>query len=160
MILDEFEGSSSGLDDTPQLSGFRRVPAALACLFATTQVGPLSPFDLFAREYIAPNTISTDEESDLASLTIGGRREKMGDTAEANEADAANHTRLELLARQYVNKHLSHEEQARLSIVTERVRRLIPRITAKDFEVLERIAERLQEIGSDDADRRKRLGSS
>jgi hypothetical protein len=57
-----------------------------------------------------------------------------------------------------MNCKLSPEEDARLSIVTERVRRLIPRVTVEDFESLERIAERLQRIGSDDTDRRNRLG--
>jgi hypothetical protein len=100
-----------------------------------------------------------DEESSLASLSVGSDFDNISSeqAPKISQADAANRARLELLARQYVNK-LSLEEDARLSIVTERVRRLIPRVTVEDFETLERIAERLQRIGSDDADRRNRLG--
>ena len=41
-----------------------------------------------------------------------------------SEAEAANRARLELLARQYIARQLSTEEEARLAIVSERVRRL------------------------------------
>ena len=147
-------------EDTPRGSfGFRPLPTPLVCLLATTPVGGLSAYDLFTRDLVAPKTISMEEESSLASLSLGSDFDNIsGEQApEISQADAANRARLELLARQYVNK-LSLEEDARLSIVTERVRRLIPRVTVEDFETLERIAERLQRIGSDDADRRNRLG--
>jgi hypothetical protein len=147
-------------EDTPRGSfGFRPLPTPLVCLLATTPVGGLSAYDLFTRDLVAPKTISMDEESSLASLSVGSDFDNIsGEQApEISQADAANRARLELLARQYVNK-LSLEEDARLSIVTERVRRLIPRVTVEDFETLERIAERLQRIGSDDTDRRNRLG--
>jgi len=147
-------------EDTPRGSfGFRPLPTPLVCLLATTPVGGLSAYDLFKRDLVAPNTISMEEESNFVSLSIGSDIDNIsGEQApEISQADVANRARLELLARQYVNK-LSPEEDARLSIVTERVRRLIPRVTVEDFEALERIAERLQRIGSDDADRRNRLG--
>ena len=159
ILLDEPQISET--EDTPNgSSGVRRLPTALACLLATTPVGALSPYDLFAREYIVPNTISTEEESHLVSLGVGRNIDEMArqEVFQPSEADTANRIRLDLLAREYVNKHLSPEEEARLSIVTQRVRRLIPRVTIEDFEALERIAERLQRIGSDDADRRRRLG--
>jgi hypothetical protein len=149
-------------EDTPKGSvGFRPLPAPLVCLLATTPVAGLSAYDLFAHDYVlARHTVSMDEESDLASLSLGSEIEEGSteQTFQSSEADAANRTRLELLARQYVSKHLSPEEDARLSIVTEKVRRLIPRVTVEDFEALGRIAERLNRIGSDDSDRRKRLG--
>jgi hypothetical protein len=147
-------------EDTPRGSfGFRPLPTPLVCLLATTPVGGLSAYDLFTRDLVAPKTISMDEESSLASLSVGSDFDNIsGEQApEISQADAANRARLELLARQYVNK-LSLEEDARLSIVTERVRRLIPRVTVEDFEALERIAEGLRRIESDDADRRNRLG--
>ena len=147
-------------EDTPRGSfGFRPLPTPLVCLLATTPVGGLSAYDQFTRDLVAPNTISMEEESNLAALGIGSDIDNIsGEQAtEISQADAANRARLDLLARQYVSK-LSPEEDARLSIVTERVRRLIPRVTVEDFEALERIAERLQRIGSDDVDRRNRLG--
>jgi hypothetical protein len=72
--------------------------------------------------------------------------------------DVHNRTRLELLARQYVSGELSPEEEARLAIVSERVRRLIPRVTTEDFEMLERILEDANQIEAEDIERRRRLG--
>jgi hypothetical protein len=74
------------------------------------------------------------------------------------EAEMANRTRLELLARFYVSKKLSAEENARLAIVKEKVRRLIPRVTAEDFEALGEIAEAAEAIRTRNEDRRRRLG--
>jgi hypothetical protein len=74
------------------------------------------------------------------------------------EAEMANRTRLELLARLYVSKKLSAEENARLAIVKEKVRRLIPRVTAEDFEALGEIAEAAEAIRTRNEDRRRRLG--
>jgi hypothetical protein len=149
-------------EDTPKGSlSFRPLPAPLVCLLATTPVAGFSAYDLFARDFVsARDTISMDEENDLAALSIGSEIEEgyKEQTLRSSEAEAANRTRLELLARQYVSKHLSPEEDARLSIVTEKVRRLIPRVTVEDFEALGRIAEQLNRIGSEDTDRRRRLG--
>src|SRR2546428_4337043 len=47
--------------------------------------------------------------------------------SQLSEADAANRARLVLLARQYVAGEFSMEDEARFAIVSERVRRLIPR---------------------------------
>jgi hypothetical protein len=63
-----------------------------------------------------------------------------------SEAEIANRTRLALLARQYEATRLSIEEEARLAIVTERVRRLIPRITVDDFEALQTMIEEAERI--------------
>lgn len=73
-------------------------------------------------------------------------------------AEAENRNRLELLARQYVSKKLSREEEARLAIASERVRRLIPRVIPEDFEALQGILEDGERIESADIERRRRLG--
>jgi hypothetical protein len=75
-----------------------------------------------------------------------------------SEAEIANRTRLALLGRQYEEARLSIEEEARLAIVTERVRRLIPRVTVDDFEALQTILEEAERIESADVERRRRLG--
>jgi hypothetical protein len=80
------------------------------------------------------------------------------EVSQVSEGEVANRTRLALLARQYEAGRLSIEEEARLAIVAERVRRLIPRVTAEDFEVLEGILEEAQRIESADIERRRRLG--
>jgi hypothetical protein len=148
-------------EDTPKDSFGSRLPTPLAFLLATTPVGGLSAYEVFERDFLtAPNTISMEEESDLASLSFSSDIDEFATerTSAVNEADAANRTRLEILAREYVNKQLSAEERARLEIVTQKVRRLIPRVTIEDFEALQHIAERLQAIETDDASRRRRLG--
>ena len=81
-----------------------------------------------------------------------------GEASQVSEADVANRTRLALLARQYEAARLTIEEEARLAIVTERVRRLIPRVTVDDFEALQAILEEAERIGSADIERRRRLG--
>jgi hypothetical protein len=73
-------------------------------------------------------------------------------------AERANQTRLELLARLYVSKKLLPEEDARLAIVTEKVRRLIPRVSADDFEALGVIAQDSEAIRVKNEERRRRLG--
>jgi len=75
-----------------------------------------------------------------------------------SEADVAASERVTLLARKYVSGTLSPEADARLAIATERVRRLLPRVTADDFEALESILEDLDSINRRNAERRKRLG--
>lgn len=75
-----------------------------------------------------------------------------------SDAEAANRTRLELLARLYVSKKLSAEEDARLAIVTEKVRRLIPRVTVEDFESLGAIARESETIRLKNEERRRRMG--
>ena len=52
---------------------------------------------------------------------------------------------------------MSTEEEARLAIVTERVRRLIPRVTVEDMEALESIVQDVARIRDDDSARRRRL---
>ena len=74
-----------------------------------------------------------------------------------SDAEATNRSRLELLARRYVTKQLSPEEDARLAILTERIRRLIPRVTIEDFERLESMAEESEAIRIRNEERRRRL---
>ena len=75
-----------------------------------------------------------------------------------SEADVAASERVTLLARRYVSGSLSPEADARLAIATERVRRLLPRVTADDVETLETILDDLDSIKRRDTERRKRLG--
>jgi hypothetical protein len=67
--------------------------------------------------------------------------------------------RIALLARKYALKdRFSDEEAARLAIVTERVRQLLPAVTSKDFELLEDVLQSLKTVSDDDAELRKSLG--
>lgn len=74
-----------------------------------------------------------------------------------SESEVANRSRLELLARRYVTKKLSPEENARLAIVTEKIRQLIPRVTIEDFERLHAVAQESEAIRVKNEERRRRL---
>ncbi|MFM9968411.1 MAG: hypothetical protein ACKVQK_08440 [Burkholderiales bacterium] len=66
--------------------------------------------------------------------------------------------RVRLLARKYVAKEkFSNEESARLAIVTERVRKLLPAVTAYEFELLETALTSLQDISQSNASLQERL---
>lgn len=74
-------------------------------------------------------------------------------------ADKANSDRVELLARKYaVKEGLSKEDAARFAIVTERIRQLLPTVSAEDFENLEQVLETVREIKSADIAAREKLG--
>lgn len=94
----------------------------------------------------------------MTTATIGDRyrriRRRARPLQESTQApedhfEKANIERIELLARQYVAKdRFSSEEQARLAIVTERVRQLLPAVTVAEFEALERGLEKSSEISA------------
>lgn len=52
-------------------------------------------------------------------------------------AERASAERLALMVREYVNRGLTPEEGARLKVASERVERLLARVTAADFQYLE-----------------------
>lgn len=66
------------------------------------------------------------------------------------EAEKVNRERLVFLSRKYASREFSAESQARLEILRDRVRRLIPRITADDFAELERTVADLAAIRAAD----------
>jgi len=130
-------------EDTPSSVGRERcipsmgvlaLPLALATMM-TSMTTSRDPF-LVAQDMTALAEEARGEEwSSLLPATTSSFEE----VSQVSEAEAANRTRLTLLARQYVAGKLSIEEEARLAIVAERVRRLIPRVTVEDFEALEHI---------------------
>ena len=65
--------------------------------------------------------------------------------------------RLKLLARKYARKDFSKEDEARLVMVTERLRHLVPRVTVDDFAVLEKMATRIREMEKEDDEVREWL---
>ena len=77
---------------------------------------------------------------------------------ESEEAKATNIDRIKLLARKYARKGLSKEDDARLAIVTERIRVLIPRVVTEDFCRLADIAEEIKRISDKDDELREELG--
>lgn len=88
------------------------------------------------------NTVrrATPTESDLVAAAG-----QFAESAPAIPEHGAQHeaaVRLELLARKSAAS-ISAEEDARLKVATERLRKLLPRVTAADFEKLGDVAERV-----------------
>lgn len=149
--------------DTPLAAvGSRRINRIIWGFAATTQI--LNPTYLALNDHvlISRNMTGASEE-EIVGETETQLNTEEGPISEVSPpsigvAEIANRDRLELLARAYVAGKLSPEEDARLAIVTERVRRLIPRVTAEDFEQLQLMAEELGRIETEDNQRRHRLG--
>jgi len=79
--------------------------------------------------------------------------------AKHDQFEKANSDRIALLARKYVAKErrFGDEEGARLAILTERVRRLLPSVTAREYEVLEGALKDAAEVMEADEEMRRRL---
>lgn len=74
-------------------------------------------------------------------------------------AEKASTERMELLARKYVAKSdASTEDIARLAIVTERLRQLVPAVNTGDLETLAAMLEAVKVIESADHETRERIG--
>jgi hypothetical protein len=78
---------------------------------------------------------------------------------EPEPGGSANAARVTLLARKYVAKNgFSPEEEARLAIVTERVRQLVPAVTVREVEALEQLFLTLKKVEQSDNEVRDVLG--
>jgi len=67
--------------------------------------------------------------------------------------------RVILLARKYAAKdRLSDEENARLAIATERVRKLLPAVSAMEFEAVEHLLKLVKQFDESDMEIRRTLG--
>lgn len=144
--------------DTQGLVANRLPTHGLAVAIAATQV--LNPSYFLIDDLFAPRDMTGYRDERAVSLDHQISEEmSYEEPAELSPAEEANRSRLELLARQYVAGQLSTEEEARLAIVSERVRRLIPRVTIQDFDRLEGIGKDLKELQFDNAERRRRIQS-
>ena len=80
------------------------------------------------------------------------------DTVQEDLAAKQNAIRVTLLARKYVAKdQFSAEERARLAIATERVRQLMPAVTAAEFETLSAVLGKLKDLQTSGIDLREAL---
>ena len=153
-IAEQPEDTPHSVEQGRQTSSGKMIALTLAPIMLTPMLAIADPLGA------SYDTTTFTQEERLVAPSIPPFREEptFRDMSQDAEADAHNRTRLALLARQYVAGELSPEEEARLAIVTERVRRLIPRVTAEDFEMLERILEDATRIEAEDIERRRRLG--
>jgi hypothetical protein len=148
-----------GPKDTPKdIDKGQQLPLRILLALATTPIVTLPAASLDA--YTPSSDQTTVIEDVINELPIGfiyGAAQQ-SEREHESSADAANRTRLELLAREFIGGQLSTEEQARLAIVSERVRRLIPSVTAEDYEALETMLEDVRRIEAENIERLRRLG--
>ena len=143
-------------EDTPRsLDQARRAGIQALMLLATTQI--FDPSHIALGERLLLHSDATGQMDDYAIGTRSNAPDQPLAWNDPSEAESANKVRLALLARSYVAGQMSTEEEARLAIVTERVRRLIPRVTVEDMEALESIVQDVARIRADDSARRRRL---
>jgi len=146
-------------EDTPRsITEKRRIPMSLIWAFASTPVLQAPALDFSDDILAAKNVTPVMKEVEEFSWLLPVEEDFAEQASRESEAETANRARLALLARQYVAERLSTEEEARLAIVSEKVRRLIPRVTVEDFQELERILEETERIELEDIERRSRLG--
>lgn len=89
----------------------------------------------------------------------GSNPRRKGVTEDTPLSDKATIDRMTLLARKYVAKEsFSEEERARLAILTERVRKLIPAVSADDYVVLENALQELKKLTQENMEIRSSLG--
>jgi hypothetical protein len=147
-------------EDTPNAIGREQRPSLRGTLALALAPMVMTPLLAFREPFLeASDMTPLVEERPLegVSLPLVALTPSPEHTPES-EAESTNRTRLALLARQYGAGALTTEEEARLAIASERVRHLIPRITAEDFEALADILEVAHRIEVADIARRHRLG--
>jgi hypothetical protein len=156
-------------EDTPRsVDVIRSQQSSTGRTYANTLLALATATQIFGSSEtgITDHLLSSEDMTSLSNEgppTDGGEffvpcHATMLEVDQEDEDEVANRTRLELLARLYVNKKLSAEENARLEIVKEKVRRLIPRVTVEDFETLGEIAQDAETVRKRIAERRRRLG--
>lgn len=154
-IVDKPEDTPRSVERDRRISAFGAlaIPLALATMVTPMTAAP-EPFSV-----VGDSTAFAEEaRAEELPVPLPDTLSTVVETSPGSEADVANRARLALLARQYEATRLSTEEEARLAIVTERIRRLIPRVTVDDFEALQSILEEAERIESADIERRRRLG--
>lgn len=146
------------LEDTPKsVVEKRRTPTAQVWALATTLVAQTQGLDFNDHFFTLHHTPVLKEKSAEPQFFLPEKEINTQQDFTAPIAETANRNRIELLARQYIAGQLSPEEEARLAIATERVRRFIPRVTEEDFLALEQILKDTERIEAEDQKRRHQL---
>jgi hypothetical protein len=122
----------------------------------STPVRLVGPIEIDSERDASSTALLAREVAPLDQLGTGGSSEE--DAAPESVGDLAARDRVALLARKYVSGELSKEGDARLAILTERVRLLIPRVTPEDLEELVSMIEEGAAIERREQSRRRRLG--
>lgn len=117
-------------------------------------VSPTDAVILKPRE-IARHDGSTQTGSQRMQPVVSGAKPQH--QTGASQLAAARETRLALLAKKYEGEP-TREDSARLALVTERIRRLQPRVTKRDVEILTQVVEQVEHVTDSLAQMRQRLG--
>lgn len=149
------------------------MPASSALLSESMGKKPFAPFfastgtheavqddAIFARSVYGTPLLS-DEPARQPSMFVWRAPEsaRIPEPTREEQVAKANYERVALLARKYVAKEkFTDEESARLAIATERVRKLLPAVTGREYEALEGILKDIQEIRESDKAIRARVG--
>jgi len=107
-----------------------------------------------------PSELLTDPDATGEEVSSAFRHRRGGVPAEEDAfLLCTQDQRVALLARKYIEgRHFSDEEDARLRILTERLRRLIPRVTTEDLEKIESLVVDVNEANKQNQAIRRRLG--
>lgn len=123
----------TSLVDLPSRRSFNRV----------TTFGAITDFPELTR--VSRRTL-TPIGKEITEPEAGGFVHEADETLD--EITAARDRRLELLVRQFENAS-TPEEDARFHILTQRLRRLVPSVSPKEWDALNRATSDLEEISSD-----------
>lgn len=140
----------AGLDTTGGLWARQEISSSAASQEAGTfgVAAGLAPPALDGTEFprmseSLETTLSREGEASLSPLAASEQAEEepseslFGIPLRQPLAERASAERLALLVREYVNRGLTPEEDARLKVASQRVERLLARVTATDFQYLE-----------------------
>jgi hypothetical protein len=91
---------------------------------------------------------------------MGKRAQRQQEADVADSVDAVAGERSELLARKHGGQRLSPGEQARLEVLTARLKELLPPVSLGELEALLEMAEETERIRERAWERRRRVGLS
>lgn len=156
-------GVDTGMSSSSALLSESMAKRPFALFFASTGMHEEIQDDAIFVRSVYGTPLLSDEPSRPPSMWISRAPEatRPPETTRDEYLAKANYERVALLARKYVAKEkekFSDEENARLAIVTERVRKLLPAVTVKEYEALEGVLNIVQEARKADKALRERVG--
>jgi hypothetical protein len=142
---------------SPLLSDSSTATDLFAAFFASTTVEDIPLLSAWLNTNFNEDLIATSLVADRPKFRFVRVRTREEPQPE-KPAERTYEDRVQLLARKYVAREkFSPEESARLAIVTERVRKLLPAVSAAEYEALEKSLEEANDISATNAALRARL---
>ncbi len=146
----EFVGTIYGDDEITELLPDERGKDGFKMASFLTPVEAWKEGEEYYERFSGESHTLTIKEMDVPEFgAIRHGQSGFAETVREAKEEAASKDRMTLLARKYAVTGLSIEEDARLAIVTERLRELVPRVKVEDFAVLESIASFIKKMDSE-----------